>query len=131
MLTAVPLLNMSLRLPVLQNREFKHRRIWAGLEFLFKNDADTMLFRARMTTAILTLLLALLVFLAGQEMFGVSAGFVALVHLVFDPNQIAHGAFVTTDTGLTCFLFSTVYCFYRYVKQPSIGRLLLVGWREG
>jgi 4-amino-4-deoxy-L-arabinose transferase-like glycosyltransferase len=86
-----------------------------------------MLFRARMTTAILTLLLALLVFLAGQEMFGVAAGFVALVLLVFDPNQTAYGAFVTIDTGLTCFLFATVYCFYRYVKRPSIGRLLLVG----
>lgn len=131
MLAALPLLNMSLRLPALQNREFKHEAFLGGKEFLFKNDADTMLFRARMAAAILTLLLALLVFLAGQEMFGTAAGFVALILLVFDPNQLAHGAFVTTDTGLTCFLFATVYCFYRFVKQPSILRLLLVGLAGG
>jgi 4-amino-4-deoxy-L-arabinose transferase-like glycosyltransferase len=131
MLAAVPLLNMSLRLPALQNREFKKEAFLGGKEFLFKNDADTMLFRARMAAAILTLLLALLVFLAGQEMFGTAAGFVALVLLVFDPNQLAHGAFVTTDTGLACFLLATVYCFYRYVKQPSIARLLLVGLAGG
>jgi len=131
MLAAIPLLPMSLRLPPLQNREFKQEAFLGGKEFLFQNDADTMLFRARMAAAILTLLLALLVFLAGQEMFGTAAGFIALVLLVFDPNQLAHGAFVTTDTGLTCFLFATVYCFYRYVKQPSIARLLLVGFVGG
>lgn len=131
MLAALPILNMPLRVPVLQNREFKHEAFLGGKEFLFKNDADTMLFRARMAAATLTLLLALLVFLAGQEMFGTAAGFVALTLLVFDPNQLAHGAFVTTDTGLTCFLFATVYAFYRYVKQPSAWRLLLVGVAGG
>ncbi|MGA9568122.1 MAG: glycosyltransferase family 39 protein [Candidatus Korobacteraceae bacterium] len=131
MLAALPILDMPLRLPALQNREFKHEAFLGGKEFLFKNDADTMLFRARMAAASLTVLLALLVFLAGQEMFGTAAGFVALILLVFDPNQIAHGAFVTTDTGLTCFLFATVYCFYRFVKAPSIGRLLLVGLAGG
>lgn len=131
MLAALPLLNMPLRLPALQNREFKHEAFLGGKEFLFKNDADTMLFRARMAVATLTILLALLVFLAGQEMFGTAAGFIALLLLVFDPNQLAHGAFVTTDTGLTCFLFATVYAFYRYVKQPSVWRLLLVGLAAG
>jgi 4-amino-4-deoxy-L-arabinose transferase-like glycosyltransferase len=131
MLAALPLLNMPLRLPALENREFKHEAFLGGKEFLFRNDADTMLFRARMAAASLTVLLALLVFLAGREMFGTMAGFVALVLLVFDPNQLAHGALVTTDTGLTCFLFATVYCFYRYVKRPSRWRLFLVGLAGG
>ena len=131
MLAALPILNMPLRRPALQNREFKHEAFLGGKEFLFKNDADTMLFRARMAAASLTVLLALLVFLAGQEMFGTAAGFVALVLLVFDPNQLAHGAFVTTDTGLTCFLFATVYAFYRYVKRPTVWRLIVVGLATG
>lgn len=131
MLAALPILNMPLQVPKLQNREFKIEAFLDGKDFLFKNDADTMLFRARMAVATLTVLLALLVFLAGQEMFGTAAGFVALVLLVFDPNQLAHGAFVATDTGVTCFLFASVYTFYRYVKQPSIGRLLLVGAAAG
>jgi hypothetical protein len=131
MLAALPILHMPLRLPDLQNREFKHEAFLGGKEFLFKNDANTMLFRARLAASLLTLLLALLVFLAGQEMFGTAAGFVALILLVFDPNQLAHGALVTTDSGLTCFLFATVYCFYRYVKRPSVGRLLLTGLAAG
>jgi hypothetical protein len=64
-------------------------------------------------------------------MFGTAAGFVALVLLVFDPNQLAHGAFVTTDTGLTCFLLASVYAFYRFVKRPTIWRLVLVGLAAG
>lgn len=131
MLAALPILHMPLRVPTLQNREFKIEAFLDGKDFLFKNDADTMLFRARMATASLTVLLALLVFLAGQEMFGTAAGFVALLLLVFDPNQLAHGAFVATDTGVTCFLFAAVYTFYRYVKRPSVGRLLLVGVAAG
>jgi hypothetical protein len=131
MLAALPTLNMPLRIPALQNRNFKQEAFLGGKEFVFKNDADTMLFRARMAAATLTLLLALLVFLAGQEMFGTAAGFIALILLVFDPNQLAHGAFVTTDTGLTCFLFATVYAFYRYVKRPSTWRLILVGLAAG
>ena len=131
MLAALPILHMPLRVPALQNREFKHEAFLGGKEFLFNNNADVMLFRARMAAATLTLLLALLVFLAGQEMFEVTAGLISLLLLVFDPNQLAHGAFVTTDTGLTCFLFATVYAFYRYVKLPSIGRLLLTGLAAG
>ena len=131
MLAALPILHMPLRVPALQNREFKHEAFLGGKEFLFRNDADAMLFRARMAAASLTLLLALLVFLAGQEMFGTAAGFVALTLLVFDPNQLAHGAFVTTDTGVTCFLFATVYAFYRFVKKPTFWRLILVGAGAG
>ena len=45
MLAALPLLNMTLKVPVLQNRNFKHEAFLGGKDFLFKNDADTMLFR--------------------------------------------------------------------------------------
>ena len=102
-----------------------------GKEFVFGNDADKLLFRARMAASLLTVLLAVLVFCAAREMFGVAAGFFALTLFVFDPNFLAHGAFVTTDVGLSCFLFASVYAFYRYVKKPSLGRLLLVGIATG
>jgi 4-amino-4-deoxy-L-arabinose transferase-like glycosyltransferase len=75
--------------------------------------------------------MALLVFLAATEMFGAVAGFIALTLIAFDPNLLAHGAFVTTDMGLSCFLFASVYAFYRYVKAPSVWRLVLVGVAAG
>jgi 4-amino-4-deoxy-L-arabinose transferase-like glycosyltransferase len=131
MLAALPLLSMDLKVPPLQAREFKHEAFLDGKDFVFGNDADKLLFRARMAASILTVLLAVLVFCATNEMFGLAAGFFALVLFVFDPNFLAHGAFVTTDVGLSCFLFASVYAFYRYVKRPSMGRLVLVGIATG
>lgn len=131
LLAAIPLLGMTLKMPVLQQRSFKQEAFLGGKEFLFKNDADTMLFRARMAAATLTMLLVLLVFLATQEMFGTGAGLIALGLLTFDPNLLAHGAVVGTDAGLSCFLFASIYAFYRYVKLPSVLRLVLAGLATG
>jgi len=131
LVAAIPLLNMPLNVPVLRDRFFKHEAFLDGKDFLFKNDADAMLFRARMAVSFFTLLLALLVFLAAQEMFGTGAGFIALALLAFDPNLLAHGAVVSTDAGLSCFMFATVYAFYRYVKAPSAWRLIVTGLATG
>jgi hypothetical protein len=131
LLAAVPLLSMDLKVPPLQRRNFKIEAFLNGKDFLFKNDANTMLFRARMAASLLTVLLAVLVFLAAQEMFGTAAAFLALTLLVFDPNLLAHGALVTTDAGLSCFLFASVYAFYRYCKAPSTARLLVAGVATG
>ncbi len=127
LLATVPLLRLPLHTPKLQDRDFKLEAFLDGREFLYQNDADMILFRTRMAAAILTLLLALLVFLATKEMFGTGAAFVALSLIVFEPNLLAHGAVVTTDVGLSCFMFATVYAFYRYVKAPSVARLIIVG----
>jgi 4-amino-4-deoxy-L-arabinose transferase-like glycosyltransferase len=131
LVAAIPLLNMPLQVPVLQDRNFKHEAFLGGKDFLFRNDADTMLFRVRMAASFFTLLLALLVFLAAQEMFGTGAAFIALGLLVFDPNLLAHGAVVGTDAGLSCLMFASVYAFYRYVKAPSVWRLVVVGLATG
>jgi 4-amino-4-deoxy-L-arabinose transferase-like glycosyltransferase len=128
---ALPLLNMPLKMPGLQDRFFKHEAFLGGKDFFFKNDANAMLFRARMAVTSFTLLLALLVFMAAQEMFGTWAGFIALALLAFDPNLLAHGAVVGTDVGLSCFTFASVYAFYRYVKAPSAWRLIVVGIATG
>ena len=38
---------------------------------------------------------------------------------------------MTTDVGFSCFLRATVYAFYRYVKEPTAGRLVLTGLAAG
>jgi 4-amino-4-deoxy-L-arabinose transferase-like glycosyltransferase len=131
MLAAAPLLSMPLKVPEVRNRSFMHEAFLDGKEFLFGNDADAMMFRARMTASILTILLALLVFLAAREFFGTGAAFIALTLLAFEPNLLAHGARVTTDAGLSCFMFAAIYAFYRYVKVPSAWRLAVVGLAAG
>ena len=131
MIAAAPLLSMPLKVPEVRNRFFMHEAFLDGKEFLFGNDADAMMFRARMTASILTVLLALLVFLATREFFDKGAAFIALTLIVFEPNLLAHGARVTTDAGLSCFMFATIYSFYRYVKAPSAWRLAVVGLTAG
>ena len=72
-----------------------------------------------------------MVFLIGSELFGESAGLLALLLVVFEPNVLANSDLVTTDVGVTCFFLATIYCFYRYARQPSLIRLLLTGLAAG
>ena len=131
LLATAPLLPLPLNVPALQDRYFKEEAFLGGKEFLYRNDADAILFRTRMAAAALTLLTALLVYAATREMFGTGAAFAALALLAFEPNLLAHGALVTTDAGISCFMFATVYAFYRYAKSPSLWRLLVVGVSAG
>ena len=131
LLATAPLLPVPLKVPEVQDRYFKEEAFLDGKEFLYRNDADAILFRTRGAAATLTLLTALLVFAATREMFGAGAGLVALALLAFEPNLLAHGALVTTDAGISCFMFATIYAFYRYAKAPSPWRLLFVGGSAG
>ncbi|MBS1794133.1 MAG: glycosyltransferase family 39 protein [Acidobacteria bacterium] len=131
LIAALPLLPMPLTVPALQDRFFKENAFLSGKDFLYRNDADAILLRARSAAAVFSLLGALFVFLGTREMFGRGAAFFALALLVFDPNFLAHGAYVTTDAGASAMIFATVYAFYRWVKAPSAPRLLLVGLALG
>jgi len=133
MLATLPILNLSLRVPNIRGQHpyFKIEEFVAGRDFMFWNNADQILFRARLAASILTLLLGLLIFAAGREMYGVMTGLIALALFAFEPNFLAHGALVTTDVGVALFMFAAVYAYYRYKKQPSLLRLLLVGVATG
>src|SRR5271165_2933031 len=131
LLAAIPLLPMSLRYSPPPPVFFKVSCLVGGGQFLYSNNADAILFRARVAAALLTLFTALLVMAAAAEMFAPAVGLLALLLFVFEPNLIAHGSFVTTDMAMTLFLLATVYSFYRYVKNPSVARLLLTGFCAG
>jgi hypothetical protein len=127
----VPLLPMRLNVPELRDRPYRLQAVLGGRDFIFHNDADKIVFRAQMTASIFTLLLLVIAFLATQEMFGTTAGFLALGLLLFDPTLLAHGALVTTDAAQACFLLASIYAFYRYVRLPSPGRLAITALAVG
>jgi 4-amino-4-deoxy-L-arabinose transferase-like glycosyltransferase len=131
MIAAVPLLGMQLHEPQLQNRSFKTEAYLSGRDFIFQNDHETVIFRARAAASIFALMVALLAFLITSEMFGTGAGFITLALIVFEPNFLAHGSLVTTDTGAAAALLASIYAFYRYVKSPSWGRILVLGLAAG
>ena len=103
----------------------------AGTLFLAKNNPENMVVPARLTAALMSLLLAVLVFLAAREMFGSWEAVTALALLAFEPNIIAHGSLVTTDMALTATMFAAVYALYRYRKRPTTIRFVLVGLAVG
>jgi 4-amino-4-deoxy-L-arabinose transferase-like glycosyltransferase len=131
LLATLPLLGMHLTEPQMQDRAYRLQAVLGGRDFIFHNDADKIVFRTRMAVLPLAFLLALLVFLAAQEMFGTGAGFVALGLIAFDPTLLAHGALVTTDVGQASFLLWAIYAFYRYIKKPSARRLVVAGLAVG
>src|ERR1700760_4657083 len=67
---ALPLLPLRLHEPVQQGRSSQLEAFLDGREFLFRNDANGLLLRGRLMISLFTVGLGLLVFLAGQEIFG-------------------------------------------------------------
>jgi 4-amino-4-deoxy-L-arabinose transferase-like glycosyltransferase len=131
LLATAPLLSSQPKSPALEERFFKEDAFLRGKEFLYQNDAEKTLSRTRTAAATLTLLSALVIFFGTREMFGTGAAFIALTLLTFDPNILAHGALITTDVGLACFMFLSVFMFYRFVKSPSALRLIMAGASVG
>lgn len=131
LVSALPLLHAHLFVPPNQEREEQTEAYLDGRAFLLVNGYDRILFPARMACMLFTLALAILLYAAARELFGPLAAVVALAFFVFDPNFLAHGALVTTDVPCACLMLASVYSWYRYCKQPTITRLLLVALAIG
>jgi 4-amino-4-deoxy-L-arabinose transferase-like glycosyltransferase len=132
LVATLPLLQEKLWVPPLQQRWFKSEAYRDGRDFLERNDAShRLLFRMRLAAGVFSVGLSVTVFLMGSKLFGESAGLLALLLVVFEPNVLANSDLVTTDVGVACFFLATIYCFYRYARQPSVIRLLLTGLAAG
>ena len=131
LVAAAPLLGLTLRQPHPPNPFFMVEQYIGGDQLLGANDAEQLLRRARTAVAVFTLVLALLVWAAGYEMFGPAAGLLGLLLFVLEPTVLAHGALVTTDMGVSACLFAAVYAFFRYVRRPGWGRLVVLGVAVG
>jgi len=128
---AIPLLHRDIRQPAFTGAPFKKEGFVLGQRFLAANGIDRTLIPARIMAALLSVLLATLLFLCAREMFGDKPALFALLLFCLDPNFLAHGAYVTTDIGASFTMLAAVYAFYRYVKRPTAGRIITVGLAVG
>ncbi len=119
LVAAAPLLGLHLQQPHPPNPYFLAEENLGGAQLLQGNDEDSLLMLGRAAVVIFPLLLALLVFAAGAEMFGWPAGLMGMALFVFEPTVLAHGALITTDMGVTLFVFAAVYAMYRFGRQPG------------
>jgi 4-amino-4-deoxy-L-arabinose transferase-like glycosyltransferase len=92
----------------------------------FYNDADALLFRARMAIMSLGLLLALLVFAWARELHGPAGAALAVALYSFDPNFIAHSGLATVDVGVALFMFGAVYFLWRTCQRIRAASLALM-----
>ena len=131
MWSAVPLLHRQIRQPAYLGTPFKQEGFALGQRFMAINGIERTLMPARFMATLLTVMLAILLFVAAREMFGAASAVFALALFTFDPNFLAHGSYVTTDIGAALTTLMSVYAFYRFTKRPSILRMLLVGVAVG
>jgi hypothetical protein len=92
---------------------FAHRVMYVD------NDADRVLGRARAMIVLLGVLLGVLVFSWAREWLGPIPAIAALVLFVLEPNLMAHASVVTTDFGLTTFMFGAVYFLWRTLRRVT------------
>ena len=102
-----------------------------GSTFLVENGMDSVLLSSRVAASVMSLLFALLVFLAAWEMFGRWEALTALAIVAFEPNFIAHGSIVTTDMAISATSFGAVYALYRFGKNHTWPRFLVAALAFG
>jgi hypothetical protein len=94
----------------------------------FINDGQDFLFWGRMPVMLLGCLLLALVYLWARQLFGIAGGVLAMTLICFDPNFIAHSGLVTTDVGVTLFMFGAMFflwCAFRRLEIWSVALFLI------
>ena len=82
--------------------------------FLYvQNDADRLLYPARFMVLLWGCVLGVLLFAWTYEWRGPLAAVLVLGFYTLEPNLVSHSALVTTDFGVTCFIFAAVYFLWR------------------
>src|SRR5262245_1228027 len=131
-LAALPLLMLHLDFP--WGPLWEEAEEWnIGRLFVHENRIpnDTILFLARLPILLLSLLLGWCLFAWGRRLVGPAGALLALALYVLDPNVVAHSGLVTTDLGITLFIFLSVVAFWRWIESPSPRALVLFGLATG
>lgn len=103
-----------------------------GAKYLYAwNDAERLLWVARLPGVLLAALLGLLLYWATRRLYGWTAGCLALALWVLTPDVLAHAQLVTTDLPVAGFLFLGVYRFFRALQKTTGWNVLLLGLAVG
>ncbi|NLF01184.1 MAG: phospholipid carrier-dependent glycosyltransferase [Anaerolineales bacterium] len=131
---ALPLLLMDLDLPL-------DSPTWAlgeyglfGDVFLWQANPDRVqqiVWLGRLPILALAMVLAAAVFRWVSSLAGRLAGLLALTLVALDPGIVAHSSLATNDLGVAAVVFLAVWAWWRWLEQPSAGRLVLAGLLAG
>lgn len=117
------------------DNESWNKGIWNGSgDRLLEANPNTfheILQRARMVSMLLSCLLLLLIFEFSRRLWGNTVSLVVMFIAALEPNFLAHGRLVTTDTATTLFLLAVGYAVFRFLKTPSWAWLITTGIATG
>ncbi|MDB5342745.1 MAG: family glycosyltransferase, 4-amino-4-deoxy-L-arabinose transferase [Schlesneria sp.] len=135
MITSIPILLSSTKLDWSQFRDIQGSRVEfeMGKDLIRSNGVNSMpLFIAGRWAGIpFSLIGAYFAYRWARELYGGSAGLVALTLFVFEPNLLGHGELITPDGATTAFGILAGYTFWRWLKQPTLIRVVLAGGALG
>lgn len=121
LLASVPLFGLPLQNPAALPAWHVPDQWSFARALLYSTDISptTVFFLGRLPIMLLTLCLALLIFLWSKKLWGFWGGALSLSLFAFDPNMLAHGHYITTDIGIALFLALSVYFFERTCDRPD------------
>lgn len=125
-LFALPLLRTRIQLPANWRTAPNPWQVGRALLFETGNDADHVLFLARLATLVTFVALSLAcAFAACIVTRNAAAGVIAFALTAFCPNLIAHGRLATNDIASSLFLFAAALLLLWWVERPTLARLLV------
>lgn len=91
------------------------------------NQSDKLLNAYRFASIILTLFLIVLVYFWSRELLGQNWALLPAFLIALSPSFLAYGRYLTADIIKTAGVFLGLYCLIKYLNQPSIKKLILLG----
>lgn len=128
-LIGLPLLPLNLELPLDHSSWFENNSSTFNYQFLFVYNklAEKVVFLSRLPMIALSVLLAWLIFIWTDELYGYKAGLAALFLFIFSPTVLGNGGLAMLDMGCAFFMFLASFQFWRYLKNKTVFNLVLTG----
>ncbi|MEK6817008.1 MAG: glycosyltransferase family 39 protein, partial [Nanoarchaeota archaeon] len=123
--SAVPLLFMDVNYP--ENMDFDNPKVFGQAEFLYygNNDAKSFVFWSTIPFMLFGLMIGILVFVWARQLYGYNAGLFALTLFAFSPVMLAYSWTILPDIMLAGLMLLSMYCFWRFYKNPKPLTLVL------
>ncbi len=87
----------------------------------FHNDADRLLFAARVQMILVGTLLAFLIHAWSRDLHGGAGAAISLCLFIFNPEFLGHSGVVATDVGLSACFFGAIYFLWRACRRLDFG----------
>lgn len=132
-LSALPLIFLNLEFPI-ESKAWKENYILSnyihvGRIFLFEsgNDADQIIFWARLPIIFLAIFFGWFLFKAVRSLYGCEVALLTLFFFATSTTIIAHSRYVTTDLGAAFGFFIGIITFYKFLEKMGTKSLILAG----